>query len=220
MANDNKEVGRFDLADIPPAPRGMPQIEVAFDIDADGILHVSAKDLSSGKEQKIRIEAQSGLKEDDIKRMLRDAELHADEDKKRREEVEVRNEADSLSFRATKALNEYKDKIPKDVADDVQSKIDAVKKALDSNDISRIKAAKHELDAHMQHIGEAMAKAQGGAGAAGPQPESGRAYSEAQDQASSFTGGGQEESQRNKGGNDNIEEAEVEIIDDDKNKNK
>src|SRR3984957_13603088 len=102
MAEGNKEVGRFDLTDIPPAPRGLPQIEVAFDIDADGILHVSAKDLSSGKEQKIRIEAQSGLNEEEIKRMLRDAEQHADEDRLRKEEVEIRNEADSLAFRAQK----------------------------------------------------------------------------------------------------------------------
>ncbi len=129
MANDNKEVGRFDLTDIPPAPRGVPQIEVAFDIDADGILHVSAKDMASGKSQKIRIEASSGLNEEDIKRMLNDAELHAEEDKKRREEVDLRNEAETISFRATKSLNEYKDKIPKDVADDVQSKIDELKKS-------------------------------------------------------------------------------------------
>ena len=93
------------------------------------------KTIASGKEQKIRIEAQSGLKEDDIKRMLKDAELHAEEDKKRKEEVELRNEADSLAFRATKALTEYKDKLPKDVVDDVQSKIDAMKKAIESNDI-------------------------------------------------------------------------------------
>ncbi len=104
MAKDNKEIGRFDLTDIPPAPRGMPQIEVAFDIDADGILHVSAKDMQSGKEQKIRIEAKSGLTEEEIKRMLKDAEEHAEEDKKRKEEVETRNEADSLAFRAQKAL--------------------------------------------------------------------------------------------------------------------
>lgn len=218
MANDNREIGRFDLTDIPPAPRGIPQIEVAFDIDADGILHVSAKDLSSGKEQKIRIEAQSGLKEDDIKRMLKDAELHAEEDKKRKEEIEIRNEADSLSFRATKALNEYKDKLPKDIVDDVQSKIDDVKKALEGTDIGRIKAAKQELETHMQHIGEAMAKASGagaqaGAGAsheqhAGPGAGSG-----------GFGGGTQEQQQQQQqrsGGDDNIEEADVEIIDDKK----
>lgn len=201
MANDNKEVGRFDLSDIPPAPRGMPQIEVAFDIDADGILHVSAKDLSSGKEQKIRIEAQSGLKEDDIKRMLKDAELHAEEDKKRRDEAEARNEADSLMFRATKALSEYKDKVPQEIADKVQAKIDAVKKALESNDTGRIKSAKQDLETEMQHIGEAMAKAQQAAGAAGPQG--------GQEQSSH-----QEQAQQSSKPGDNIEEAEVEIIDD------
>ncbi|MFN4174291.1 MAG: Hsp70 family protein, partial [Parachlamydiaceae bacterium] len=110
MANDNKEIGRFNLEDIPPSPRGMPQIEVTFDIDADGILPVSAKEKSTGKEQKIRIEASSGLKEEDIKRMVRDAEEHAEEDKKKKEEADTKNEADSLVFRAEKALKDYKDK--------------------------------------------------------------------------------------------------------------
>jgi molecular chaperone DnaK len=198
MARDNKEIGRFDLTDIPPAPRGMPQIEVAFDIDADGILHVSAKDIASGKEQKIRIEAQSGLKEDEIKRMLRDAEEHAEEDKKRKEEVETHNEAEALVFRATKSLNEYKDKIPKDVADDIQSKIDAAKKALESNDTALIKKTKEELETHIQRIGEAMSKA----GAAGqPHAEQPHAH------------GPQADSGAQKGPED-IEEAEVEIIDD------
>lgn len=213
MANDNKEIGRFDLADIPPSPRGMPQIEVAFDIDADGILHVSAKDKSSGKEQKIRIEAQSGLKEDDVKRMLKDAELHAEEDKKRKEEVEIRNEADSLSFRASKSLAEYKDRLPKDVVDDVQSKIDAVKKAIESNDIGRIKTAKNELETHMQHIGEAMAKAAG----AGQPGASQQAHAEPEQGGGGFEGNGESShgggSQARQGGDDNIEEADVEIID-------
>lgn len=201
MANDNKEIGRFDLTDIPPAPRGIPQIEVAFDIDADGILHVSAKDLSSGKLQKIRIEAQSGLREEDIKRMLKDAELHADEDKRRKEEVEIQNEADSLAFRAEKALKEYGDKIPKDIASDVQDKIDKVKKALESKDIAKIKEAKSELESHMQHIGEAMAKASGMGAEAGAQHS----------QAASQPHGQQSQGESSK---DNIEEAEVEIIDD------
>jgi molecular chaperone DnaK len=224
MANDNKEIGRFDLTDIPPAPRGFPQVEVSFDIDADGILHVSAKDLSSGKEQKIRIEAQSGLKEDDIKRMLKDAELHAEEDKKRKEEVEIHNEADALVFRATKALNEYRDRLPKDVIDDVQSKIDGVKKALESNDSSRIKAAKHELETHMQHIGEAMAKTAGAGSAAGG-PGAGATYQESAKgnaRASQFEegeGGGRQgggSGQHGGGKDDNIEEADVEIIDPEK----
>src|SRR5581483_2238082 len=161
MAKDNKEIGRFDLTDIPPAPRGMPQIEVAFDIDANGILHVSAKDKQSGKEQKIRIEAKSGLSEEEVKRMLRDAEEHMEEDKKRKEEVETRNEADSLAFRAQKAIDDHKDKLPKDVVELVQSKIDALKKALEQTDSAVIKAAHDDLNAHMQKIGEAMQHAQG-----------------------------------------------------------
>lgn len=212
MANDNKEVGRFDLSDIPPAPRGLPQIEVAFDIDADGILHVSAKDKASGKEQKIRIEAQSGLKEDDVKRMLRDAEVHAEEDKKRKEEVEVRNEADALSFRATKALNDYKDKLPKEIVDDVQGKIDGLKKAIESNDVGRIKSAKAELEAHMQHIGEAMAKA--GAGAApGGMHEGGPSEESAGMHGGHDHGSHGGHGHQSHGGDDDIEEADVEIID-------
>lgn len=213
MANDNREIGRFDLSDIPPAPRGIPQIEVAFDIDADGILHVSAKDISSGKEQKIRIEAQSGLREDDIQRMLKDAELHAEEDKKRKDEVEVRNEADSLAFRATKALDEYKDKLPKDIVDNVQSKIEGVKKALEGSDIERIKAAKQELESHMQHIGEAMAKA-----GASAQPGAGAEHAGQAGGGAGFAGGQEHQShqQQPKGGDDDIEEADVEIIDDNK----
>jgi molecular chaperone DnaK len=212
MANDNKEVGRFDLTDIPPSPRGMPQIEVAFDVDADGILHVSAKDLSSGKEQKIRIEASSGLSEEDVKRMVRDAETHAEEDKKRKDEVEIMNEAESLAFRASKSLQEYKDKLPKDIVDDVQSKIDAVKKAIETKDFAHIKVAKDELESHMQHIGEAMSKA-AQAGGAGP----GAAHAQAEPEQGSHEGhshGGHSHS--NNG--DNIEEAEVEIIDDKDNK--
>lgn len=200
MARDNKLIGQFDLSDIPPSPRGMPQIEVAFDIDADGILHVSAKDLSSGKEQKIRIEAKSGLNKDEVERMVRDAESHKEEDRKRKEQVEVRNEGDALVFRAEKALTEYKDKIPAAVASDIQSKIDALKKAIESSRIEEIRAAIQELNTHMQKIGEAMQK--GGPG-------------QAQDQAHPHGSSGQEEK---KGKDNNIEEAEVEVIDDDNKK--
>lgn len=206
MANDNKEIGRFDLTDIPPAPRGLPQIEVAFDIDADGILHVSAKDLSSGKEQKIRIEAKSGLDENDIKRMLKDAEMHADEDRKKKEEIDARNEADALVYRAEKAIKEYGDKVPKEVVSEIQGKIDSLKKAIESNDTGRMKSARQELETSMQHIGEAMAKHAPGAGAAGGPSGGGQ-----QQQAHS-----EQQSEQPKGGKDDIEEAEVEIIDDDK----
>ena len=193
MANDNKEIGRFDLSDIPPAPRGMPQIEVAFDIDADGILHVSAKDKATGKEQKIRIEASSGLNEDDIQRMVKDAEMHADEDKKRKEEVEVKNEADALAFRAEKAIKDNKDKLPADIVSDVEAKVAAVKKALEGSNLDEIKRTKTELETHMQKIGEAMSQAQ-------------QAQAEPQSQPEGDSSAKVEE--------EPIEEAEVEIIDD------
>lgn len=198
MADDNKEIGRFNLEDIPPSPRGMPQIEVAFDIDADGILHVSAKEKSTGKEQKIRIEASSGLKEEDIKKMVRDAEEHADEDRQKKEQADAKNDADTTVFRAEKALKDYKDKIPQDIANQIQTKVDAVKKALESNDIPRIKAAKQDLETQMQAIGEALNKA-----GAQPQPE---AQAEPQQQ--------QQQAEPQQQSKDNIEEAEVEIIDD------
>lgn len=175
MAKDNKEIGRFDLTDIPPAPRGMPQIEVAFDIDADGILHVSAKDVQSGKQQKIKIEAKSGLDEQEIKRMLKDAEEHAEEDRIRKEEIESRNEADSLAFRAEKSLTEYKDKLPANIVTEIQEKIDALKEALKGTNLTQINKAKDELNTHMQKIGEAMqaSAAQAGGPQAGPSGQAG-----------------------------------------------
>ena len=191
MAKDNKEIGRFDLTDIPPAPRGMPQIEVAFDIDADGILHVSAKDVQSGKEQKIKIEAKSGLDDHEIKRMLKDAEEHAEEDRIRKEEIESRNEADSLAFRAEKSLAEYKDKLPANIVSEIQEKIDALKEALKGTHLPQINKAKDELNTHMQKIGEAMQASAG----QGPGPQSG-----ANAQASSKK--------------PEMEEAEVEILND------
>lgn len=191
MAKDNKEIGRFDLTDIPPAPRGVPQIEVAFDIDADGILHVSAKDIQSGKQQKIKIEAKSGLSEQEIQKMLKDAELHAEEDKKKKEEIELRNEADALSFRAQKALNEHKERLPQDVVSSIQGKIDAVKSALEQNNPSQIKAAHDALNQEMQKIGEAMQQAQGMPGEQPQAPQGEKASSKP-----------------------DIEEAEVEILDD------
>jgi molecular chaperone DnaK len=166
MARDNKEIGRFDLSDIPPAPRGTPQIEVCFDLDADGILHVSAKDKQSGKEQKIKIEAKSGLSDAEIQSKIKEAELHAAEDKLKKEQVESRNEGETLVFRAQKSLDEYKDKLPAAVVTDVQSHIDALKKALETQDGELIKTKTAALQQHMQKIGEELAKA-GGAGQAG-----------------------------------------------------
>ncbi|MCH9614214.1 MAG: Chaperone protein DnaK [Chlamydiia bacterium] len=197
MAADNKEIGRFDLTEVPPAPRGMPQIEVAFDIDADGILHVSAKDLGSGKEQKIKIEAKSGLDESEIERMVKDAEEHAEEDKAKKEQVEVRNQADGLVFQAEKALNEHGEKVPEDIKKEIQGKIDALKEALKGTDSDAIKAKTEELSSHLSKIGEAMQAAQGQAGAApdAEQPAGATASSKKGDEA---------------------EEAEVEILDDEK----
>ncbi|MBS0626352.1 MAG: molecular chaperone DnaK [Verrucomicrobia bacterium] len=171
MARDNKEIGRFDLSDIAPAPRGMPQIEVAFDIDADGILHVSAKDKQTNKEQKIKIEAKSGLTDAEIQKKIKEAELHAAEDKARKEEVEVRNEADAFVFRAEKSLSEHKEKLPAGVVSDIQSRIDGVKQALQTQDTAQIKAKTAELQQHMQKIGEELSKAgQGPQAAAGAAP--------------------------------------------------
>jgi molecular chaperone DnaK len=201
MSQDNKEVGRFDLSEIPPAPRGMPQIEVSFDIDADGILHVSAKDLQSGKAQKIRIEASSGLDEGEIDRMVKDAELHKEEDGKRKEEAEVVNEADSLVFRAQKALDDYKEQIPEDVKKDIQDKVDQLKKALETKQVDKIKVAKDELNTHMQKIGEVMQQA------AAAQEQQEGASPDADADAPSATSSESEK-------NDTIEDAEVEIIND------
>ncbi len=186
MAKDNKEIGRFDLSDIPPAPRGTPQIEVRFDIDADGILHVSAKDKQSGKEQKIRIEAKSGLSDAEIQKKVKEAELHAAEDKARKETVELRNEADALAFRAQKSLSEYKDKLPANVVSDIQGRIDAVKKALETQDSAAIKEKTAALQEHMQKIGEHLSKSGGQ-----PGPEAKKA-------------------------DDTVQEAEVEVEDDNK----
>jgi molecular chaperone DnaK len=197
MAKDNKEIGRFDLSEIPPAPRGMPQIEVAFDIDADGILHVSAKDIQSGKQQKIRIEAKSGLNEQEIQRMLKDAEEHQEEDKKRKEEVEIHNEADSLVFRAEKSLSEYKDKLPKELVAEIQTKIDAVKAALKENSTAAIREATEALNTHLQKIGEAMQQ-QANAGAGSPHAAE------------------QPGAQPKQSKSPDIEEAEVEILDEEK----
>lgn len=202
MANDNKTIGQFELGEIPPAPRGVPQIEVAFDIDADGILHVSAKDMASGKEQKIKIEASSGLSESDINRMVKDAELHQEEDKKRKEEVEIKNEADSLVFRSEKSLGEYKDKIPAEISAEIQSSIDELKGAISSNNIERMKTAKQTLETKLQKIGEAMSK---GAGQQA-HPQSGPT----EEPKHSHNANSSSSSEND------IEEAEVEIIDDDK----
>jgi molecular chaperone DnaK len=158
MAGDNKSLGRFMLEGIPPAPRGMPQVEVTFDVDSNGILNVKAKDKTSGKEQSIRIEARSSLSKDDIERMQKEAELHAEEDKKKHESVEVKNVAESLVYTAEKALKDNGDKVPAEVKKDVEDKIAEVKKVKDGTDLDAIKKATEALSDHMQKIGESMAK--------------------------------------------------------------
>ena len=159
MASDNKSLGRFILDGVPPAPRGMPQIEVAFDVDANGILNVTAKDKASGKTQSIKIEASSGLKEEEIKKMQADAELHAEEDKKKKEVVDVKNTAEMIIYTAEKALKDNEAKIPVELKDSVNAKITALRSAKDGTDSEQIKKATEELSAEMSKIGEAMAKA-------------------------------------------------------------
>jgi len=158
MASDNKSLGRFILDGVPPAPRGMPQIEVAFDVDVNGILNVSAKDKASGKTQSIKIEASSGLKEEDIKKMQADAELHAEEDKKKKENAEVKNTAEMIIYTAEKALKDNEAKIPAELKDEVNAKITSLRGVKDGNDGEAIKKATEELSTEMSKIGEAMAK--------------------------------------------------------------
>jgi molecular chaperone DnaK len=156
MAPDNKTIGRFELTDIPPAPRGVPQIEVTFDLDANGILHVSAKDLGTGKEQSIRITASSGLTEEEIDKMKKDAEIHAEEDKKRRELVETKNQADALVHSTEKSLKELGDKVDAETKTNVENEIENVKKALESDDVDAIKTAVEALTAASHKLAELM----------------------------------------------------------------
>jgi len=165
MASANKTLGKFHLDGIAPAPRGMPQIEVTFDIDANGILNVRAKDLGTGKEQKVTITASTTLNKDEVQKMVRDAETHAEEDRKHREEVEARNQADSLVYQAEKVLQENADKIDASVRSEVESKIEPVKQAIKDNDVERMRSTSQELATAMQKIGEAVYRQAQGAGA-------------------------------------------------------
>ncbi|MFY7929349.1 MAG: molecular chaperone DnaK [Oligoflexus sp.] len=171
MAADNRQLARFTLTELPPAPRGVPQIEVTFDIDANGILSVSAKDLGTGKEQKIRVEAATKIDDRDIDRMVKDAEAHKEEDKKRREAVESRNSLDNLIFTTEKSLGEAGDKISPDVKSEVESALAAAKSKLDSGDAEQLKAAREQLEAKSHKLAEALYKqagTQAGAQAGGP----------------------------------------------------
>jgi len=156
MAADNKSLGRFNLDGIPPAPRGMPQVEVSFDIDANGILTVKAKDKTTNKEQSIRIEGSSGLSEADIEKMRKDAEMNADADSKKRESVEAQNAADQIIYAAEKALREHGDKVSEDIKKNVQDKIDALKSARAGTDAAAIKSAADALSTAMSTIGQSM----------------------------------------------------------------
>ncbi len=168
LSRDNKNLGVFHLDGIPMAPRGVPQIEVTFDIDANGILHVSAKDLGTGKEQKISITGSSGLSKEEVEKMQKEAELHAEEDKKAKEAIEIRNNADSLAYQCEKQLKELGDKIPADKKTEIEAAIEAVREALKGSDTDAIKSAYDSLQNKFQAVSEELYKnAQAQAGAAG-----------------------------------------------------
>ncbi|VAW35618.1 Chaperone protein DnaK [hydrothermal vent metagenome] len=180
MAADNKTIGRFELTDLPPAPRGVPQIEVTFDLDANGILHVSAKDMGTGKEQSIRITASSGLSEDEIEKMKRDADAHADEDKKRKELIEAKNQADSIIYATEKSLKEVGDKVDADTKKKVEDASAKLKKTMEGDDAEAIKNDTEALTQASHKLAEIMysqaTKDQPGAGpeaGAGPGPDAG-----------------------------------------------
>jgi molecular chaperone DnaK len=200
MASQNRTLGRFDLVGIPPAPRGVPQIEVTFDIDANGIVHVSAKDLGTGKEQKIRIESSSGLNQEDIKKMVRDAEAHSSEDKKARELAEARNEADNLIYSTEKSLRDYGSKISDADRKNIEAASAELRKVLDSQNVAEIKSKSEALKQAAYKLAEEVyrsssAKGQGAAGAGAPEGESRQA------------GSGQP--------GETVEDADYEVVDDD-----
>ena len=188
MAPDNRTLGRFELVGIPPAPRGIPQIEVAFDIDANGIVHVSAKDMGTGKEQSIKITSSSGLSEEEINNLVKEAESHTEEDKKKKDLIEARNQADSMAYSVEKNIKEFGDKIDAAEKTKIEEAIAKVKTAMESDDTDAIKAAQEELTQSSHKLAEAMyaktAEEQTGAGAgttAGPEAEEGKAEAEKKD---------------------------------------
>jgi len=170
LARDNKSLGRFILDGIIPAPRGVPQIEVTFDIDANGILHVSARDKATGREQKMIIQPSTGLTKEEIERMKREAELYAEEDRRRREEIELRNQADNLAYTAEKTLREVGEKIPAAIRSEVEEKVRRVREALAGQDITAVRRAMDDLSYSLQRAGAAVYGAQAGVGGEGQQP--------------------------------------------------
>jgi molecular chaperone DnaK len=199
MAQDNRTIGKFQLTGIPPAPRGMPQVEVGFDIDANGILHVSAKDKATGKEQKIRIEASSGLSDAEIDRMVKAAEAHASEDKSRREQIEQRNQLDSLIYRVEKDSKEWVDRLPADAKSRLDASLEGAKQALRAGDADGIRRALDELNAAYSAAGATLY--QSAQGQPGAQPGTGPTGEPAAGQAP---------------GQEDVVEADYEIVDDKK----
>ena len=179
FSRDNKTIGKFHLTDIPPAPRGVPQVEVTFDIDANGILHVGAKDLGTGKEQKISITASSGLSKEEIEKMRKDAEEHADEDKAKKEEIETRNEADSAVYRSEKMLKDNKDKIAEGDKGKIETAVNEVKEALKGSDAAAIKTASEKLNEAWQAVSAELYKAASEKAKAGQGPQGGQPGPEA-----------------------------------------
>jgi molecular chaperone DnaK len=172
MALDNRTIGKFQLTGIPPAPRGMPQVEVTFDIDANGILHVSAKDKATGKEQKIRIEASSGLSDAEIDKMVKAAELHAKEDQERREQIEARNQLDGLVYRVEKDSKDWVDRLPADAKSRLDAAVEAGRQALRAGDPAGIKTALNELNAAYSAAGASLYQ-QAGTATGGQEPPAG-----------------------------------------------
>jgi molecular chaperone DnaK len=178
MAMDNKSLGKFILDGIPPAPRGVPQIEVTFDIDANGILKVTAKDKATGRSQHITITASSGLSEEEVEQMKKDAEAHADEDLKRKDLIEAQNRADNTAYAAEKALKEFGDKVPEDVKSEIEAKVVEVRKAAEGEDVEAMKSITDELGQLIQKIGATVYEQQGvanGTSEGGVPPQDGEA---------------------------------------------
>ncbi len=207
MAAHNRTLGRFDLVGIPPAPRGIPQIEVTFDIDANGIVHVSAKDLATGKEQKIRIESSSGLSEDEIKKMVRDAETHAEEDRKAKEKAESVNQADSLIYQTEKMLKDYGDKISPDDRSNIENEIENTRKAMSEGDADAIKQAVESLTQASYKISESMYR------------EAASQQASQQGQTADTSESGPEGEAGSQQKEEDVVDAEYEVVDDDKNTN-
>jgi molecular chaperone DnaK len=221
MASQNRTLGRFDLVGIPPAPRGVPQIEVTFDIDANGIVHVSAKDLGTGKEQKIRIESSSGLSDDEIKRMVKEAETHAEEDKQEREKAETRNEADNLIYTTEKSLRDYGEKISGDDRKNIETAIADLRKAMEADQLQEVKAKIEALKQAAYKLAEEVYKstASQAGGAASGADASG---ADAAGTASRDAAGASESSGDGSGAGESgetVEDADYEVVDDENPKN-